>query len=280
MNLMFWKRKAPVAMEQGMADDDRTVAISRDETPTDENIENQEGAVRPGFLARLRNTLSALRKPKDPVSTEGSERDDDRTVVISRDAVPTEDGEAGTVRPGLLARLRNTLSALRKPGDSGSEAGTPGSDGAGTDDRRNDEEPVVAPVRNLKKRLIIGGALGFMILLVAGVGLTTWKLLPANKAEQHEPSTAQNSAAMQAQIEALKKQNEQMHSQLEALKKTGQSDAQLASGAESDPATAAGESVMVFSGKDPKASAQALKLAIEAMNAESDGGRPARKTEK
>lgn len=276
MNLMFWKKKAPDVMEQDEVDDDRTVAIPRDEEPTDEN---QEGAVRPGFLARLRNTLSALRKPQDFVSTEDGESDDDRTVVISRDAEPAEEEEEGAVRPGLLTRLRNTLSALRKPGDSGSEAGTPGRDDAGVDDRRNDEEPVVAPARNLKKRLIIGSALGFMILLLAGIGLTTWKLV-ASEAEQHEPSTAQNSAAMQAQIEALKKQNEQMHSQLEALKKTGQSDAQLASGAEGDPATTASEGVLVLSGKDPKASAQALKLAIEAMNAESGGGRSARNPEK
>lgn len=229
-------------------------------------------------------------KKKAPTGTEEGETDDDRTVAIPRDAEAAEE-EEGTVRPGLFARLRNALSTLRKPRDSGTEthdieAGTPSREKPAATDRRDADEPVAVPVRNLKKRLIIGGMLGAVVLVLAGIGFTAWTLLAPKHAEQHKPSetTAHNtataapkapdSAAMQAQIEALKKQNAQMHRQLEALKKTGQGETPETVSAESGPTKQANEGVLLFTGKDTKASAAALKQAIEEMNAESSGRPP------
>ena len=229
-------------------------------------------------------------KKKMPTGTAEGGADDDRTVAIARDAESAEENTADAVRPGLLARLRNALSALRKPRDSGAEsgaieAGTPGGDEAAAAGRREEDEPVVVPLRNLKKRLIIGGALGAVILLLAGIGLSAWKLLAPNQVEQHKPPQAAahdstpatlkapDSAAMQAQIEALKQQNAQMHSQLEALKTSGQRETPAAASVESAPAASSGD-VVLFTGKDTKASAAALKQAIEAMNAASGGAKP------
>jgi hypothetical protein len=231
-------------------------------------------------------------KKKAPADAE--ESDDDKTVAIPREAEATEAHEEESVRPGLLARVRNALSALRKPRDSSAAAGdgeaeTHGRDKPAAADRRDAEEPLVVPVRNLKKRLIIGGMLGAVVLLLAGIGLTAWTLLAPKHAEPHNPpATAHNtattaakatdSAAMQAQIEALKQQNAKMHSELEAMKKTGQEgETPAAAGKEDGPAKTAGGDVLLFSGKDTKASAAALKQAIEEMNAESEGRKP-RKT--
>lgn len=228
-------------------------------------------------------------KKKAPAAADDGEADD-RTVAIPREAEAAEAPEEGSVRPGLLARVRNALSALRKPRGSDAEAGdaeaeTPGRDKHAVD-RRDAEEPVIVPVRNLKKRLIIGGMLSAAVLVLAGIGFTAWTLLAPKHAEPQKPSEAAahngaaggaktpDSAAMQAQIAALKAQNAKMHSELEAMKKTGQGDAPAAAGAENGATKPASGEVLVFSGKDPKAGAAALKQAIEEMNAESEGRKP------
>ncbi|BCB26285.1 hypothetical protein SKTS_11710 [Sulfurimicrobium lacus] len=229
-------------------------------------------------------------KKKAPADAEEGDTDGDKTVAIPREA---EASEEESVRPGLLARVRNALFALRKPRDSSTEAGdgeaeTHGRDKPAAADRGDAEEPLVVPVRNLKKRLIIGGMLGAVVLLLAGIGLTAWTLLAPKHAEQNNsPAAAHNtattaakatgSAAMQAQIEALKQQNAKMLSELEAMKKTGQDETPAAAGKEDGAAKTAGGDVLLFSGKDTKASAAALKQAIEEMNAESEGRKP-RKT--
>ncbi|MEN6585608.1 MAG: hypothetical protein ABFE02_06090 [Sulfuricella sp.] len=233
-------------------------------------------------------------KKKAPADAEESDSVDDKTVAIPREAEAAEAHEEGSVRPSLLARVRNALSALRKPRDSSAEAGdgeaeTHDRDKPAAASRRDAEEPVIAPVRNLKKRLIIGGMLGAVVLLLAGIGLTAWTLLAPKHAEPHTPPAtthnaatimpkAQDSAAMQAQIEALKQQNAKMHSELESMKKTGKDETPAASGAEGGATKSGSGDVVLFSGKDTKASAAALKQAIEEMNAESEGRKPRKPT--
>jgi hypothetical protein len=158
--------------------------------------------------------------------------------------------------------------------------------------------------RNLKKRLIVGGALGAVILLLAGLGFAAWKLLfsspetvlphPAEAvAPVSEPPAKPDHAGdeMRAQLEALKKQNEEMAKQLEAMKseKAQEAKDRMATDdakPESVPApqktgspTHEGNEVTIFTGKDPKASAQALRQAIEEMNAAPGGGKPRKPAE-
>jgi hypothetical protein len=235
MNLMFWKKKTPGDTQQDETDDDLTVAIPRDGETAEEN-NNEEDAVRPGLLTRLRNALSALRKPRD--------------------------------------------SGIAIDGD---EAEAPQPNAA---DRRDDETPAVVPARNMKKRLIIGGAIGLLVILLAGIGFAITKILQPDP--EHKPATAEASHAThpaphaetpQTEIEALKKKNAELQTQLEAIKKE-QTQAQsptmrsqeTGEHATSSPLSSGGE--MTVSNKDPKAAAQALKAAIEAMNAGSDEQKP------
>lgn len=249
MNLMFWKKKKPLAGEESDAAQETAAQAGVEEAP------DEEEATKPGILARLRGALAALRKRPAPVD------DDDATTALPAEA----------------------------------QAHRPSPEG----------EPAPAPAPNLKKRLVLSAALGFVILLLAGIGFATWKWLappqPGEGAEAHKPSAevahagkpdarqdagtaahadsqgaqkAPDGADMQAQIAALKKQNDQMQSELEALRKAGRDDnAAPATATNNDKNAASGE--VLLSGKDPKASARALKQAIEEMNA-AEGGKPRR----
>lgn len=227
-------------------------------------------------------------KKKTPGGTEAVEADDDRTVAIARTNEAEETLEQAAIRPGLLARLANALSALRKPRDSSTEADddnseTPEPAAAGHQD---DETPSIAPARNMKKRLVIGGAIGLLIVLLGGIGFAITKIL-SPQAEQ-KPATADASLAShpaphaetsQAEIEALKKKNAELQAQIEAIQKQPPQPPTPASeslAAKGNAASAAsdGSDEITISNKDPKAAAQVLKAAIEEMNAASGGSKP------
>lgn len=84
---------------------------------------------------------------------------------------------------------------------------------------------------------------------------------------------------VQAQIEAMKKQHQEMQAQIEALKKQNEQQpsghASAARSGKSGAAPLPQGGVLIISGKDTKASAQALKQVIEEMNATE--GRSAKK---
>lgn len=222
--------------------------------------------------------------------------DDDKTVAINPEKSPGEDlahpspgARLGYIFTALAQRLRRKRDA--GPGES-EVSGVPEAAEAAT------HSP---PPRNLKKRLVIGGALGAAVLLLTGIGFAAWKTLfsthdtePPHPAEvvahggtaPAKPANAETE--MQAQLEALKKQNEEMASQLETLKKR-QEEKNLAETLETPqpppaappqagPAPGNGSNeVTIFSGKDPKASAQALRQAIAEMNAATPDGIKPRK---
>lgn len=223
-------------------------------------------------------------KKKTPGDTEQGEADGDRTVAIPRDEETAEENnEENAVRPGLLTRLRNALSALRKPRNSDAEAETPEPNAA---DRQDDETPVVVPARNMKKRLIIGGAIGLLVLLLAGIGFAITKILlphpeqkPAMAETSHAIHPAPHAETPQTEIEALKKKNAELQIQIEAIKKEqpqvqSPTTRSQETGEHAASAAAPSGGEMTVSNKDPKAAAQALKAAIEAMNAGSGGQKP------
>lgn len=228
---------------------------------------------------------------KKPVA----EADNDKTMAVGTEDTPTESPD----RPGPMARLRNALSTLRRR-----RAGATGEvEITGTQEAVAQDGSAARP-RNLKKRLIIGGALGAVILLLAGLGFAAWKFLfsspeaePPRPAETAVPVSepparpAQAEDETQAQLEALKKQNEEMARQLEALKNEKAQEAKdRMANAEARPEIAPapqqtgspsrdGNEVTIFTGKDPKAGAQALRQAIEEMNAAPGGGKPRKPAE-
>lgn len=235
-------------------------------------------------------------KKKKQVEADVAEAGSDKTMVIAAGAEETP--AENLARPGLAARLRNTFSTLgqrfrkrRATGTSEDEppiTHEPAAQGPGT-----------APPPNLKKRLIVGAALGAVILLLAGMGFAAWKLLfSSHEAETSRPAEAAAHGSeppakpahaeqeMQAQMETLKKQNEEMARQLEALKNekarkdTADGRKETLPGTHEAGAPAGGNNeVTVFSGKDTKASAQALRQAIEEMNAAAGGGKPRKPAE-
>lgn len=211
-------------------------------------------------------------KKKAGGTAEG-EAGDDSTVAIPRD---TETTAENSVRPGLLARLRNALSARRKPGAEG-----------GTAEPQEAETPRVVPVRNMKKRLIIGGAIGLLVLLLAGIGFAVWKIflthpepnpaVPAPTEAAHASQATPHAETSETEIEALKKKNEALQAEIEAIKNEQplQPPPVAPSGKTNPvPAPSPDNSEMTLSNKDPKAAAQALKTAIEEMNAGSGEAKP------
>lgn len=247
------------------------------------------------------NLMFWKKKPKNGDDADApQEAENDKTVAMD---VPVLDTPA---KPGLISRVKIRLSELvqrfkkspASPPDSGEEGQAPISH----------DTPAIQSMRT-KKRLIIGGAAGLLFLLLVGIGFATWKFFlsspeqggdahPATPATDasHSSQPVEHASAEpaesprtettqadtpQAEIDALRKQNEELQAQIETLKKEKPQEQSSistagAAGEKSDPNSSPGE--ITISNTDPKAAAQSLKEAIEAMNASS--GSSARKPAK
>lgn len=202
-------------------------------------------------------------KKKPPADEESGEAAPDKPD--DENAESEEAGEA-PARPGLFARIRARLAAAerrrRKRRESPAADDAPEKTGA---EAPAEDAPDDIPAAGTKRRWLLLGALLAAIALAAGGGLAAWKWLLA-------PAPAD----MRAQIEALKKQNQEMQARIEAMKKENPDKPQPdAAAVENKPpgeyaATPPGAGVLIISDKDTKAGAQALKQAIEEMNAASE----------
>jgi hypothetical protein len=216
---------------------------------------------------------------------------DDKTVAME---VPELDTSA---KAGLLSRVKSGLTGLARrfrkhptPEAGNDEDQTPNAhDNTAAE---SSDAPALRSIRT-KKRLIIGGAIGLLILLLTGVGFAAWKIFlsppqqdasaPAKADASHNNPPLEHAATKPAEtpqdeIEALRKKNDELQAQIEALKKEPPQDQHPASptgSAAENTASPSSTGEMTISNKDPKAAAQALKEAIEAMNAGS--GTPASK---
>lgn len=205
--------------------------------------------------------------------------------TAGREASDTESSD----KPGLAARIRLKFAGLirrfKKPPAFQAEAGQTQNDSAHADTGHSDSAPedTPPPKTNLKKRLILGGAIGLAVLLLAGVGFAIWKIflstpeedadIPAMVETHRDIRPAPPPPASAAEIEALKKKNAELQAQIEALKKEPQQLQPIEPAA--PPASenirlqsASGE--ITIDNKDPKATAMSLKEAIDAMNEGSD----------
>jgi len=193
--------------------------------------------------------------------------------VEAEDAL--EDTGANT-KPGVAVRMALLLTALTMRFKK-----TPISDVAEGDE---EDAPEINPARS-KKWLIIGGSIGLLVLLLAGIGFALW---PAAPPHQEQPDTGHDAARPsepapvepqpaapdkpQSEIEALKKENAELHARIEALRKElpqQQPHVPVARhvGGNAPLSSAGGE--MMIGNKDSKDTAMTLKEAIEAMNASS-----------
>lgn len=233
MNLKFWKKKPKAGEDAGATENDQTVAMEAPDLDTPPKA---------GLLSRVKSGIA-----------------------------------------GLGRRFRKAPASEPVNGEEDQASNAPGSSAAEGGDMQ-----VLRAVRT-KKRLIIGGAIGLLVLLLGGIGFAGWKLFlspPGHEADSAAKTEAspgspplEHAAAKQVEtpegeIEALKKKNEELQAQIEALKKEQPKEqpsihASGAAGENTDSPASTGE--MTISNKDPKAAAQALKEAIEAMNAGAGG---------
>jgi len=217
-----------------------------------------------------------------------------KTDTVSEAEVPQEDSvdkivahespdQEAPMKPGLAARIKSLLAALVKrfkkpPAFSAAEDQAPDASERSEPTPKNtsSQKPI-----NLKKRLIIGGAIGLLILLLSGIGFAVWKiLLSTPKQDIDTPATAETSHPVQpvphtaiprAEIDALRKKNIELQAEIEALKKEQQpQQSSTESTAQQTSDNISSSSIsgeITVDNKDPKATAMSLKEAIEAMNA-------------
>lgn len=272
MNLMFWKKTT------GAGDE------------AEDALEDPAANTKPGMAAWMKLRLAALTShfKKTPAfsaeeghAPEASEGLKKPVEAAAREPGLESPGMEAPAKPGLVVRAKLRLIALTRRFKK-----TPVSDVA-----EGDEEDAfeINPARS-KKRLIIGGAIGLLVLLLAGIGFALW---PAAPPHQGQPDTGHDAARPsesappypapgepqpatpekpQSEIEALKKENAELHARIETLKRElpqQQSSVPAArhAGGNAPSSSASGE--MMIGNKDPKDTAMTLKEAIEAMNASS-----------
>lgn len=272
MNLMFWKKTT------GAGDE------------AEDALEDTAANTKPGVAAWMKLRLAALtshfkktpafsaEEDHAPEASEGSKKPLD--AAAREPGLESADMEV-PAKPGLVVRTKLRLIALTRRFKE-----TPVSDV-----EEGDEEDAleINPARS-KKRLIIGGAIGLLVLLLAGIGFALWPAAPPEQPDTgHDVATTRPSQPAlpepapgepqpatpgkpQSEIEALKKENAELHARIEALKRElpqQQSSVPAARHAGGNaPSTSAGGEMMIGN-KDPKDTAMTLKEAIEAMNASS-----------
>jgi len=200
-------------------------------------------------------------------------------------------------KPGLTARIKLRLAALvrsfkKPPAFYAEEVQAP--DVSEQTESVHDDTPSAKPV-NFKKRLIIGTAVALLIVILAGVGFAAWKIFllkPEQKVDtsaktleiHHTDQPVPQAVLPSAEIEELKKRNDELQAQVEKLKKEQLNKEQLkkeqlnkeplqqshaASAVKQannkiPPSPVSGE--IMVGNEDPKGSAMTLKEAIKAMN--------------
>lgn len=213
----------------------------------------------------------------------------EETVVRKSDNSESHDTETSdqddATKLGLGARIKSRLAAFirrfRKPPafQAEEESAQDDSDHSeSTPENTSPHEPVSS-----KKRLILGGAIALVILLLIGTGFAIWKIFLSTPEEDDEISAtvepprnarpAPHAVIPRTEIEALKKRNDELQAQVEALKKEPQQLRPIestVSQASDNVRSQSASGEITIDNKDPKTTAMSLKEAIDAMNEDSD----------
>ena len=237
MNLMFWKKKADTGEDaestQKSPAEETVVRESNDSESHDTEASDQDAATKPRLGARIKSRLAAF---------------------IRRFKKP----------PVFQAEEESAQD------DSGHSKSTP--------ENISPPKPV-----SLKKRLIFGGAIVLVVLLLIGVGFAVWKIFLSTPEKDADISAtvepprnvrpAPHAVIPRAEIEALKKKNEELQAQVEAYKKEPQQLRPIestVSQASDNIRSQSASGEITIDNKDPKTTAMSLKEAIDAMNEGSD----------
>ena len=318
MNLKFWKKKTGAAEEAANAPENLAVnskapktldlvAATRNiaernpkpsETEAPDIVETDpETTSKPGWSAWVKLRISNLtqRFKKAPAfradvgpNTRSSPEEPDDLASTATEA---------PARPGLAIRLKMQLAALvqrfrKTPATEANEDGEKSSIGrseASPEDEQEGEAETVPT--HPRKRLVIGGAIGLLVLLLAGIVIVYWPIFepppqrlgtrydtapiashPVVTGTASDESQASAPKEPLSETEALKKENAELQARIEALEKAQQHAAPTAwqPGGKGAYAPSASGEIMLGS-ENPQSAALSLKEAIEAMNASSGG---------
>lgn len=239
----------------------------------------------PGLAAQVKLQLAALvRRFRKALAADAEESQADHA-----DESPAPEAPA---KPGLFARIKAGFTAFAREVKAPAALTTAGEDDEDAPQSRSaaepeDESTENAPPRS-KKRLLVGGAIGLLVLLLVGIAIAYW--LASEPPEQrhgtrhdtdaipsrsdapdpaHEKLSAPALEEPSPEVEALRRENTELQAQIEALRGARQRPsappARPYGGNVAVPPPGSGE--LAVGSEDPKAAAMTLKEAIEAMNA-------------
>ena len=319
MNLMFWKKKTGAAEQAGNAPENLAVnskapktldfvAATRNtaernpkpsETEAPDIVETaQETTSKPGWSAWVKLQISnltqrfkkapAFRADVEPNTRSSPEEQDD----LASTATEAPD------RPVLAIRLKMQLAALvqrfRKtpaadPNEDDEKKSSIGRSEVSPKDELEGEAEIVPT--HPRKRLVIGGAIGLPVLLLAGIVIVYLPISeppPQRLGTRHDTTSIASHSAVTgtasdesqasapkeplSETEILKKENAELQARIEALEKAQPPAAPPAwqPGGKGAYAPSASGEIMLGS-ENPQSAAMSLKEAIEAMNASSGG---------
>lgn len=326
MNLMFWKKKTGAGEDSEGARENSAVntkpqealdfaAVKHDVTernPESPDPEATDPEAKPGLVARMKLWLTAL--PRHFRKAPAFRAEEDHIPDAPGDSGKPADAAAAEpepeslatetpVSPGLSVRIKLQLIALirrfRKmpaPATSEDQHADSHERSEATSEGEHPEDISDTGSARSRKRLVIGGAIGLLVLLLAGIWIAIWpasapstnrwgtkhdmtSLSPSipqpesapveSKTEIEAPKKENTPEKFQTEIEALKKENAELQARIEALKKGQQPYATPARQAGENIPSSSASGEMTVGNKDPKATAMSLKEAIEAMNASS-----------
>lgn len=263
---------------------------------------DMEAPAKPGLAVRMKLRLITLTRRFRKTPAPDAEEDEDRADRDEESPAPET-----PAKPGLLVRIKAGFAAFTREfkasaapaASEDQDADSHDRSGAAPEGEPPEDFPGTEPARS-RRGLVIGGAVGLLVLLLVGIGIAIWPIFTPSQQRwgtKHDMTTITSRAirpesapekpqttapeAPQTETEALRKENAELQARIEALKKEPPQQRPYVpparqTGGSTPSSSVSGE--MMVGNKDPKAAAMSLKEAIEAMNADSgeDDKKPAK----
>lgn len=290
MNLMFWRKKTSAGAEAEIAPEN-IAQNTRQPEPSGAGETRLGTTAQQKLVPRIKSWFGALasrfkRTPAFRAEVEPGVSADPKQLDEAASGFPE-----APANPQLSTRIKLRFIALaRRFGNKPATGDAEDMEKKGLPDRsktmpetgRSDEEPEAVPVHS-RKRLVIGGAIGLLVFLLAGVVIAYWPIFGAPPQQKyahqetaslpaHPVDAGSAPAEPLSEVESLRKKNAELQAHIEALEMKQQQQlsappARQPGGRGANALSASGE--VIVDSNNPKSSAMSLKEAIETMNASS-----------
>lgn len=305
MNLMFWKKKKPDADEA--ADDDSgeessSAGLRAEDADQDAPEPHEKGSGLKEWFSSVAQNL----KTGHATETEGEPAGAEAAHGAKAEAPPhhphghdeadeSAEDEAQEAGAGLAQRMKERFAAFaqrfRRPAsqeddaeEAGEEPPQAGKEHAEeTEPEEESGEEIAVRRQRKRRRLLIAAASILSLLLLAGIGFVVRKVFLTHPVQQSVTSgtietsreappqaAAPSATARPSEVDMLKKRNEELQQQLDALKNERSPEpasVAISYGTHVSAVSSTSQGDLALGTGDPKAAAQGLKEAIEAMNA-------------